>query len=331
MLVSGGIFLVLGGCGPGVIEPVVEAPKLPDCEHGVYERLTREAMVMPGANSESYQLPRVESLVAMRETITSLIAERTNEAIVAAEQAGYRLCAGIDDEAGLVLGEPLQLGTGEARFVWRKDPVRGLVLGAPHPWYDTDTLSESLVLFQLTEARVLIVAGSHRCANTTLSHCDGTTSVCGEEGAYRESDMAHVAGSFFQVAHEVFMDAVETDWVISIHGMAGDGISLSNGVGGGARADSPVGLIYQAFELEHPGAYITTCNEGSGTVVDKRLCGSTNVQGRYANGSEDSCLEASDYDSERFVHMEQSKDFRHDPESVSTILSTAWDAGLIGR
>ena len=299
---------------------------LPECSGSVYDRLTKESMGMPSSGSEGYLVADGTRLALLESALHAVFSGEHVSANNAASTAGYQLCAGVGAEAGLVLGEPLDLGTGEARFIWRESPTRGYILGAPHPWFDTGTLEESVALFQQIEARVLIVSGTHRCANENTSGCDGTTSVCGESAPYRESDMAHVAESLFQVIHQVSIDTFESDWVVSVHGMAADGVSLSNGVGGAASVDGPVGRLYAAFSSSYPDEYITTCNEGSGAVVDQRLCGSTNTQGRYVNGSVEVCNGAATEDASRFVHMEQSRDFRDDPSGVGQVLIEAWES-----
>lgn len=51
--------------------------------------------------------------------------------------------------------------------------------------------------------------------------------------------MAHVVGSAFQAAHQVLSAAFATDWVVSLHGMAGAGASLSNGTTGAIAVCTP--------------------------------------------------------------------------------------------
>lgn len=311
---------------PGATDSASPPPRLADCVGGVLAQLTRERMSMPGADSEGYAVADSARTGSLESALSALFDGLVEQASDDADTAGYRLCAGVTAEAGLVLLEPRSPGTGEARLVWRQQPTRGLILGAPHPWFDTDTLEESVALFEQVGARVLIVSGTHRCANEAASGCDGTTSVCGESAPYRESDMAHVAQSVFQSFHQQAIDTFESDWVLSVHGMAAEGVSLSNGTSGPAAPESPVGRLYSAFSLAHPEAYITTCNEGAGAVVDQRLCGSTNTQGRYVNGSEDVCTQGAPQASGRFVHLEQSKAFRADSDSVGEALISAWDS-----
>ncbi len=138
--------------------------------------------------------------------------------------------------------------------------------------------------------------------------------------------MAHVAASVYQVVHQVFIDAFANDWVVSVHGMVADGVSLSNGAGGATSVTSAVGHVYGAFVAAYPESYITSCNAWEGAVVAEVLCGTTNTQGRYVNASQEVCNEPAAVDSGRFVHMEQSKVFRDDPVGVATVLQAAWDA-----
>jgi hypothetical protein len=56
---------------------------------------------------------------------------------------------------------------------------------------------------------------------------------------------------------------------------------------------------------------VTTCNAYDGALVEERLCGTTNVQGRDLNGEDlDVCSEAPSRASERFLHLEQSLSVR---------------------
>jgi hypothetical protein len=282
---------------------------------------------MPLKGSDGYQVPNPEQIAAMDSALYALIDSKNTLALTEAAAFGYRLCEGAGDEAGIVLGEPVEPGTGQARFLWRRNPARGFIIGAPHPLYDSATLTESVALFEQVGARLLVVSGTHRCANAEVSACDGTTSTCdGTKNPFRQSDMAHVTLSLFQAVHQRFIDTFPDDWVLSVHGMAADGISLSTGAGGETGETTAVGRIYKAFAVNYPEAYVTSCNAFDGAVVDERLCGTTNTQGRHVNGSESPCTESASFDSGRFVHLEQSKVFRNDPSGVAAVLQLAWDA-----
>ena len=74
-----------------------------------------------------------------------------------------------------------------------------LLVESPHSVFDGAGSCAGEV-FRDTGARAFMMAGTHRCANAGNTTCSGKTSVCtGKSDPYKESDMAHVQDSFFQV------------------------------------------------------------------------------------------------------------------------------------
>ena len=291
---------------------------LPACEGSVLAAFTLAEIEPPGADSDDYLVPGADTLEAIFASVETLIGQ--GEAELAAAQVavvGYELCRGEGDEAGTALWRPIVAGSGRALFAWRAVGARPLIVGVPHPSLEQHTLAEGVAMFDRLDARALIASGTHRCANLAEAGCDGTTSVCGDADApYRISDMAHSADTIFQVAHELFADLFEEDQVLSLHGMSGDGISLSNGTIDPTDADSPEGRLAAALAGTFPGEYVTVCNEHDGATLDQRLCGGTNVQGRYVNGSATPCTQEAPAASHRFWHLEQSLDVREEADEV---------------
>jgi hypothetical protein len=201
---------------------------------------------------------------------------------------------------------------------WRSGRARPIVFEAPHPFFDAGTLEQSVFLFDRLHARALVASGTHRCASAVPSGCDGTTEACGNDEPVRESDMAHNDRTFFQHAHAALADSFATDLVVSVHGMAGDGVSLSDGTTRPTTADADVARLRAHLAAELPDAPITTCNDYPGApAVEVRLCGGTNVQGRHLNGSADPCRRAPAGARGRFIHMEQSRAVRDRPAAVA--------------
>ncbi|MCP4868380.1 MAG: hypothetical protein GY898_06655 [Proteobacteria bacterium] len=299
---------------------------LPACEGSVLAAFTEDEIQPPGPASDGYLIPSedtIEAVVASVEALTS-----GNAALALAEVAvvGYELCGGAGDEAGTALWRPVEPGSGRAVIAWRAVEARPLIVGVPHPWFEDGTLDEGVYAFGELDARVLISAGAHRCANTGASPCDGTTGVCGgDDLPYRESDQAHVTETVFGVGHELFADLFEDDVVVSLHGMADEGVSLSDGTDGDVASDSVVATLAAALATEFPEQLVTTCNDYDGALVADRLCGTTNAQGRYVNGSESPCDTAADAAGGRFVHLEQSSTMREDGETVMELLIEAVD------
>ena len=295
-------------------------PDLPTCS--VLAAFDRAAIDPPEADSGGYAVPDEATLATAEELVRAVAQGRLAAAMPLADDIGYELCRGEGDEEDLRLLQPLPPAEGRPRLVIRAGEARALVLEAPHPFYDTRTLEESLGFFTSLGARALLVSGTHRCANPTPSGCDGTTSACGESEAYRESDVAHATDSLFHRAHVGLADALPADLFISIHGMAGDGISLSDGTTDAVDSDAPVSTL--AAALVAAGIEdVTSCNPGAGVPHEERLCGTTNVQGRHLNGSTEACTESATTSSKRFIHMEQARAIRENPELVSAALATA--------
>jgi len=128
--------------------------------------------------------------------------------------------------------------------------------------------------------------------------------------------MAHMDVTVYQRIHEVLADHYGEDWVISLNGMSDDGISISNGTLEDSLADSPEALLGTALSAAFPGEPVTSCNDWPGATVYTRVCGTTNIQGRYLNNSADPCAEEAVASSGRFIHLEQSALIRQQAQTV---------------
>lgn len=292
------------GCGDDGAAALDAAAAVPACGDPVVASIDNASA--PAAGSSGYVAATAAQLSQLRASLQAAIAGDEPAALRAATSADYQLCR----SAALFRWRPLDPGLGRATIVWRSGPARGLIVGAPHPEFETNSLDESRRVFEQVEARALIVAGTHRCANPDASACSGTSSVCGASGPYRQSDMAHVVDSAYHAAHQVLAAAFGDGWVVSLHGMSGVGASLSNGTTAAIAADAPVALLAAALAEQFPSDAITTCNSYPGASVEERLCGTTNVQGRALNGAAEACTNPGTTPSQRFIHLEQSPDVR---------------------
>lgn len=303
--------------------PVDLLEGLPACSSGILSSMNIDSIDPPGGGSEGYAAPTPTTLSAFRESVEALLAARSDDALAAAGDAGYELCRGEGGEVDLAHWRPTGEPAGQAHVIFRATGARPLILGNPHSWLEYGTLDECVSMFDQIDARALIVTGTHRCANDAYTPCDGTTSVCSAStDRYRESDMAHAVDSTFQVAHEVLADHFTQDWVISVHGFYLGGISLSNGTSNPSAAGQPVALLGAALTDAYPGEEVTSCNEFPGAQVDVRFCGTTNVQGRYVNGSPQPCTQAASNAAERFMHLEQTFGIWLNPDPVVDALDS---------
>lgn len=303
--------------------PVDLLEGLPTCGSGVLATLNIDSIDPPTGGSEGYTPPSSATLSAFRSSMESLLAAQGEDALAAADEAGYELCRGEGAEIDLARWRPVGSDGGQAHVVFRAAGARPLILGNPHSWLEYGTLDECVSMFDRIDARALIVTGTHRCANDAYTDCDGTTSVCSAStDRYPESDMAHTVDSVFQVSHEVLADHFTEDWVISVHGFYLGGISVSNGTSNPSSAGQPVALLGAALMEAYPGDDVTSCNDFPGADVDVRFCGTTNVQGRYVNGSPQPCTQAASTSVERFMHLEQTFGIWLNPDPVVDALDS---------
>lgn len=288
---------------------------LGECDSGVFSAFTTPAIEPPPAASEGYIVADSGTQAAVSASLQAWFARDMAGAIDHATTAGYDLCLGASPEVNWVLWSPKTLGDGKASWALNWDSrARGLIFETPHPVHDLDTLPQGVTLAQGLNARALLTSGTHRCANTTASGCSGETSVCsgGAPAPYPESDMAHTVASRFQAAHTTIAANFNTDLVVSLHGFGDNGISLSNGTTDDIPDNAPVATLVTMLKQLEPELNVTTCNAFPGTSAEQRLCGTTNVQGRHLNGSQNACTLGADQASERFIHMEQSLTVRRD-------------------
>ncbi|MFE8070013.1 Ig-like domain-containing protein [Marinobacteraceae bacterium S3BR75-40.1] len=323
-----------GETTPGTIRMTVNLPAwveaIPSCGQDIFAYFSTQTLTPPSPGSEGYVVADTSRQDDMAGALDAFLNKDADAARTQAQKADYTLCRGTSPEANWVAWIPGTAGEGRALWAINWDPrADGLVVETPHIVHDLDTLTEGVQLSRELDARALIASGTHRCANSTASGCSGQTSVCGSAAEpYRESDMAHTEASLFQVAHRQIAAYYSNDLVISLHGFADDGISLSNGTTDSVASDSPVARLYAAFQSRLPQANLTSCNGFTGITAQQRLCGTTNVQGRQLNGSANACTQSATQASERFIHMEQSLTVR---QAQSDVVLGALRTMLEGR
>lgn len=285
---------------------------LPDCILPAAERLREFLQWAPRRNSEGYGTPSPVELAALRDLLVQLANGEPGAARRHAEVAGYQICRSL---ASVVLEPKNQ--DGRAFAVWRAGSARPVILQAPHPFFDAGTLDQAEALYERLGARGLVVSGTHRCASRATVSCDGATGVCaGRLSPYPVSDMAHQPASAFQVIHETLADLYPSTVVVSLHGMAGAGVIVSDGTGNPVTETSPVARLAEALKETYPDESVATCNLYPGADIETLLCGITNTQGRYLNGSPDVCTIPGTISSDRFIHLEQSRAVRSNPEPL---------------
>ena len=287
------------------------------------------AIPIPGAGSQGFVVPTDASIAAWRPVVDALFSGKFQTAADLADPLNYDVVQFTDtgrSRTYYILVErtnaqkaPLRgLGT----YIYNPTACRRLSFQAPHAGGDENTRAEAATLFADLNATALLVAGTHRCANSEASSCDGSTSACGD-GVFHTSDVAHYTQNYFEPAHEEILKTIPGLTTVAVHG---EGVHtpdaiLSNGTCFNYPAPSSATLLSNAYSqiFKQLGVSVTagTCNNGSASTT---LCAETDVQGRYSNNSASLCNCASPTNSacsttlgcgrnitfpENFVHLEQ--------------------------
>ena len=276
--------------------------------------------------SEMYVPPVDTEKLKFRSALTSLLKGKVSRA----QRFLYRLNMEVikfkDTTTGLtfylIREKPNVMPRGWGLYAINPNSSRSIVLEIPHPVADVRTETEGASFFLELSARALIISGSHRCANTSSSPCSGTTSVCSDSGSqepYRISDAAHSQEHLFQVAHETLLESNAALVAVALHGFAQSGSEPHAFVSDGTKALASAANLANQFTTRLMAVTGLTnaaqsCNDGS---TGARLCGTDDIQGRYANGSPNTCLLDAPATG-RFLHIEQSLDFRTEGGAVES-------------
>jgi hypothetical protein len=299
----------------------------PDCVRTVSGDLLDEIRAitdrLPGPDSDGMVVPLAGQLAAWKQLIKASEEGDLTTAcsVIRANGFPYHIVRYTDvaygDRAYLLLKENQPISVGWGTYVINRTGLpRDVVIEVPHPGCEWHTEEQGVELFRQANAYAFFMAGTHRCANTTYSPCDGTTTFCGQEEPYRTSDVAHTMKTMFYAAHQTLLPIGSDTVAVQIHGCSDPScpdLFVSNGT------CSP-GDVAQAF-------YHNARAACQGFSIDLADCtppecsfvGTTNLQGRYSNGMYLSpdfnpCTEYAPGPSEpeQFLHLEQSAELRHE-------------------
>jgi len=296
-------------------------------------------IVIPGSGTNAFVAPSDASIAAWRQVVDALFSGKYQTAADLADPLNYSLVRFTDtgrNRTYYILVEqtnaqksPLRgLGT----YIYNPTACRNLSFQAPHAGGDQNTREEAATLFADLNATALLVAGTHRCANSAISACDGSSNACGD-GSFHVSDVAHYTQNYFEPAHEEIVKTVPGIITVAIHGegVHTPDVVLSNGTCFNYPAPSTATLLSAEYNklFKDLGASVSsgTCNNGSASTS---LCAETDVQGRYANNASTAnlCSCAAPTKSacsttlgcgrnivfpEKFVHLEQDCQLREVP------------------
>ena len=273
---------------------------------------------LPEAGSNAYVQPSPADAEAFRMAITQLLGGKIQEGRTKLNALNYDLF-NLPDGAGqtyLVVKEKSAGFRGLGTYIINPRYQRNVALEVPHPFFDTGTPEEGAQLFTGLGARILLIAGTHRCADSAASSCTGKTKACspGESQAFRVSDLGHSLPSFFQGAHEASDHAGMI--TISLHGNSSEApdVEVSDGTNAPQHADALVIRFRNALAAQ--GVQVASCNWADDSPDGLALCGTTNVQGRFSNGSPDACAREATKGSGTFLHLEQHLNIRKGPAAL---------------
>ncbi len=286
----------------------------------------------PGSSGNNYSEPLISQLNTWDTTVTDILQENINDAVLSAGSLGYQITEFTDttlnpNQIFYILEKKASQDNYWGTFVFSKTPTRGnLILMAPHSKYDTNTGREAVFCFKDGLAKALLINGTHRCNNSSASSCSGTTSACGSNAAYRISDLAHTTTSTFQKTTQNLFNNVANSVFIQLHGFSKQAtdpyVIMSNGTRETPTTDY-ASLIKDALFTEDNTLTFKIAHIN--TDWD-RLIGFTNTQGRLINNSADFCNSSATTTSGRFIHIEQEKTKLRDDISGWTKMSNALKA-----
>lgn len=299
----------------------VRGQKVPEIAVDLMAHVQSIRAQMPSAGSNGFALPSVLELKQWRALVKLLLREEYDRAVDSLAQnfPSYRLLRlrdlGYHDRISYMLQEAPAPVKGWGTYWFSPDYARELSLAVPHPIYDAETETEAVAIFRETDARALLLAGTHRCAHEAFSPCDGSTTVCNGPN-YRISDVAHATASVFQNTHEELVTRAPNTFSLNLHGHSSGSCPdffLSNG----ALPARQVLFDLKSSLLAQGEVSVAAYGESSSTCD---LAGTTNVQGRFQNGSSNPCSAAARVANGYFIHLEQSRRVRETPNLYAKLI-----------
>jgi len=268
---------------------------------------------LPGSNGNDYQVPATADLNTWANTLAYVFNSQIEPANDLANTLNYQIVDFIDttlqsNNRFYIIEEKKPQSKYWGTYVISVAPLCDkLVIQAPHPKYDSNTGYQAVFCFKRLQAKALFISGTHRCNNSQLSDCSGTTSVCGSSSPYRVSDNAHNTNSIFHRTTGELFNNFDNTVFVQLHGFGKKDddpyVIMSNGTRVTPTVDYNTliknGLLQADASLTFKIANINTSWN--------RLIAFTNVQGRYINNSSDACTENASNSEGRFVHIEQER------------------------
>lgn len=206
-------------------------------------------------------------------------------------------------------------------FVKTVNSPSRLVIQAPHAIDDANSGRQSAAVYNISDARGLMLSGISRCASDQFSSCSGQTDACSDTDTnepFRKSDVAHEVNSIFHLATTTLAAPNPSLVFVQLHGFDPDGddpdLIISCGSKNARLKSVPdYAVLLREYLLDSdPSLDIKV------THVDAydEYAGQTNVQGRYLNlYPQNICTANNDPETvtNRFLHIEQFDSYRSLP------------------
>lgn len=211
-------------------------------------------------------------------------------------------------------------------IVYSKAP-RQLSHQAVHPIADSDTDTQAVTVFKATDSRSFLMAGAHRDANAAPSACLPDR---------LESDASHNANTMVQATNEELLAyyGAASWFAIQWHGMAGEtcqgtDVYLSHGLNVKPAPTDKIKVLCDklalpplTWKVDLPKSDFCNLDLPGSESCD--LNATENIQGRLLNGvtAERVCCTAASSYTQKFIHIEQHKEFRNPSDWIEAITDT---------
>lgn len=286
------------------------------------------------ASSEAYVLPTEAELTKFDTIMSNLLAKNFEQVANDVASINFKLVKLSDtknNNAILYCLQEVEL-KGQGFYCINFDSEKAHHISAPHSKNDQYTNEEAIAVMRGTKARYLSVSTTHRCANAATSLCDGVTTACGTQGAYKVSDMAHNVNSYFYHFGVAVFNNNKQAYTLQLHGCGssscpsnGDNNDILARISAGTKTNFSATEVVNQLSNQFNTAVASSlkgtsrsCSDAS--AADKKLCGTTNTLGRYINGQSSPCTNSgSSFSNSRWLHIEQNSNLRKDTQAGDLI------------
>lgn len=188
-----------------------------------------------------------------------------------------------------------------------RKPRRNVAFIAPHVQFDSQSVRGMTQIAIAAQPRLVVLGGTHRCANSATSSCSGTTGACGGGSApYRISDPVHVTTSAIWALYEQVIINAEIAKVVEFHTQVSGqpaAVQISNGTTKPYVPGDFTQIVRDYLDGQSDFTVLSCNKEGD---PNGTFCSGTNVGGRLLNGVApgDACTTNATTASGRWMHIE---------------------------